>query len=481
VFVATPDIQFSQLFFPIKGILVVYDRETGEFKPLPGADDPAYVQSNPTWSPDGKWVVFARAQAAELKHVQDVGRVLLTPEECEDFLKRGKQFQFDLFRVPFNEGKGGRPEPLRGASFNGRSNYFPKYSPDGKWIVFCQASNYMLLQPDSELYIIPAAGGEARRLGCNLSRMNSWHSWSPDGRWLVFSSKAHSDYTQLYLSRINDAGQASPPVWLAHMVAPERAANIPEIVDLPPGYITSIREQFLDDYSYVRAGNEFFRVGEVEPALEKYRRALELNPDNALAHQRMGFLLFRVKNQLPEAMQHMQAAVRLDPKNPFARFDFGSALVSVGDLSNGVVHLGEAVRLLPNGFDRQYDAIEMNYTLGEAYYRLERFADAVPVLEAALRRQSTHARGNYLMAMARAWLGETDSTRRYHEAAIKADPELEKLPDYYELLSRNYYDKNQLKLACEAAEKGCQLAVQAGRADQAARLKQRADACCAKR
>ena len=63
VFVATPGIEFSQLFFPIKGILVVYDTETRTYAPLPGADDPEYVQSNPTWSPDGKSIVFARAKA----------------------------------------------------------------------------------------------------------------------------------------------------------------------------------------------------------------------------------------------------------------------------------------------------------------------------------------------------------------------------------------------------------------------------------
>ena len=40
VFVAIPDIMFSQLFFPIKGILVVYDRQTKTFAALPGADDP---------------------------------------------------------------------------------------------------------------------------------------------------------------------------------------------------------------------------------------------------------------------------------------------------------------------------------------------------------------------------------------------------------------------------------------------------------
>ena len=63
VFVAMPDIMFSQLFFPIKGILVVYDRETKKFTALPGADDPKYVQTNAVWSPDGKYIVFARAKA----------------------------------------------------------------------------------------------------------------------------------------------------------------------------------------------------------------------------------------------------------------------------------------------------------------------------------------------------------------------------------------------------------------------------------
>jgi Tol biopolymer transport system component len=169
VFVPRPELAFSQLFFPLKGILGLYDRETKQFSALPGANDPALVQSNPTWSPDGRWVVFARARAGELEKRQNSDSILLTPEECEEFLSRGKEFKYDLYRVPFNEGKGGKPEPLIGASANGRSNFFPKYSPDSRWIVFCQAANYMLLQPDSALCIIPAEGGEARRLGCNLT------------------------------------------------------------------------------------------------------------------------------------------------------------------------------------------------------------------------------------------------------------------------------------------------------------------------
>src|SRR5208283_698904 len=293
-------------------------------------DDPAFVQSNPTWSPDGQTVIFARNRAAKLQRPAKADAILLTSQECEEFLK-GKEFKFDLYRLPFNGGKGGKAEPVQGASANGRSNYFPKFSPDGRWIVFCEASNYMLLQPDSDLFIIPAEGGEARRLGCNLGRMNSWHTWSPDGRWLVFSSKEHSDYTQLYLSRISSQGEASPPVWLANMVAPGRAANIPEFVNLPSDAIVKIKEQFLDDYSYTRAGNELFYGGDVDKAMEKYLQAISLNPDNAMAQQRLGFLLLCVKHRPDESISHSETAVRLEPRNGFAHFDLGSGLAERGD------------------------------------------------------------------------------------------------------------------------------------------------------
>jgi hypothetical protein len=206
VFVATPGIEFSQLFFPIKGILAVYDTVTGTYTALPGADDPEYVQSNPTWSPDGKWVVFARTKVYQKDSIANASSILLDENDVPEFIEDKEPFKFDLYRVPFNEGRGGEAEPIEGASHNGMSNFFAKFSPDGKWIVFTQAENYMLLMPDSELYIIPAEGGEARRLRANTRRMNSWHSFSSNGRWLVFSSKANTPYTQLFLTHIDEEG-----------------------------------------------------------------------------------------------------------------------------------------------------------------------------------------------------------------------------------------------------------------------------------
>ena len=81
-------------------------------------------------------------------------------------------------------------------------------SPDGKWVVFVRCKNGQLMRPDSELWIVPLEGGTARPLRSNRSPMNSWHSFSPNGRWLVFSSKANTPYTQMFLTHLDENGNA---------------------------------------------------------------------------------------------------------------------------------------------------------------------------------------------------------------------------------------------------------------------------------
>jgi hypothetical protein len=157
VFRPIANLNYSQLFFPVRGQLGFYHRGRETCEVLPGADDPDYVQTNPAWSPDGQYVVFARSRVCA-GPTNSAGRIEAA-WLARAFGRRSQSFRYDLCRIPFNQGRGGRPEPLPGASQNGKSNYYPRYSPDGRWIVFCQASNYMMLQPDSELFIIPAGAG----------------------------------------------------------------------------------------------------------------------------------------------------------------------------------------------------------------------------------------------------------------------------------------------------------------------------------
>ena len=100
------DYRFLQVFYPTRGILAWYNRATGVLQPLPGADDPRYVHTNAVWSPDGKYLVFARAEARDPYPAgAPVAARANDPNET--------QIRYDLYRIPFNGGQGGRAEADR--------------------------------------------------------------------------------------------------------------------------------------------------------------------------------------------------------------------------------------------------------------------------------------------------------------------------------------------------------------------------------
>lgn len=235
------DLAYSQLFFPTYGIIAIYDCATRRITPLSGASDDGYVQANPTWSADEKFLYFCRAKSKNEVH-RDLTKVTtLFEKRSIAELNEIYNIQFDLYRLPFNEGRGGEAKPVAGAAGNGMSNYFPRLSPDGRWLVYTRSRSGIMLQPDSELWIVPAAGGEPRRMTCNRDAFNSWHSWSSNGRWLLFSTKTNGPFTEIFLTHVDHDGNDTAPVRLERFSDPGYAANVPEFAPITADAIRSIR------------------------------------------------------------------------------------------------------------------------------------------------------------------------------------------------------------------------------------------------
>lgn len=272
---------YSQLFFPVKGVLVSYDVETGKFKSLKGADNPEFVQSSADWEPHNKEIIFSRAKCSVDTTLDKSTSVVLDLKYAADYVNKKKDFKYDLCRIPWNNSDGGDAILVDGASNNNKSNYFARYSPDGKWVVFCQAENFMLLQPDSKLYIMPAKGGKPRLMNCNRDEMNSWHSFSPNGKWMVFSSKHFGAYTQLFLTHIDENGNDTPPVWLEQLTVDKKAANIPEFVNIDYNEWLGIEDGFTDHATYI---NDIVSVSidkkNYEPALKLAEGVIRKDPEN---------------------------------------------------------------------------------------------------------------------------------------------------------------------------------------------------------
>lgn len=363
------DYRFLQVFYPTRGILAWYSQATRVLTPLPGADDPRYVHTGATWSPDGSYLVFSRAEARE---AYSAGVQLA--EFAND--PRETRIQYDLYRIPFNEGRGGKPEPIAGASFNGMSNSFPKISPDGRWIVFVQARNGQLMRPDSQLYIIPAGGGKARRMNCNTRLMNSWHSFSPNGRWLVFSSKSRSPYTQLFLTHLDENGNDSPPILIENTTAANRAANIPEFVNIPPDGLLRIDAEVTEYFRLIDVASEALNKGDHEAAIVALRSALAANPGDAVVHNSYGGAL-SATGRLAEAVAQYRKAIELSPEYPDPHNNLGSALATMGRFEEAIQEFRRALELKP-------DYPEAHTSLGGILARLGRLEQAIPHLQKAV-------------------------------------------------------------------------------------------------
>jgi tetratricopeptide (TPR) repeat protein len=347
------DYRFLQVFYPTRGILAWYNRATGEMRALPGADDPRYVHTNETWSPDGKYLVYAQAEARD---PYPEGRKLAAYANDPD----ETPIQYDLYRIPFNAGQGGKPEPIAGASQNRMSNAFPKISPDGRWIVFVKCRNGLLMRPDSQLFIVPAAGGEARRMRCNTPRMNSWHSFSPNGRWLVFSSKSRSPYTGMFLTHLDEQGNDSPAIYIDNSTAANRAVNIPEFVNIPADGLEKIDLPAAEFFRIFDHAAELAAKGQDEAAIAEWKKALEINPDDPMANNNLGTHLLK-RGQLNEAIPYFEKAVSLKPDYADAQNNLGIVLLQKGRAGEAIEHLEKAEEINPRN-------TQTYYNLGAAFY-----------------------------------------------------------------------------------------------------------------
>jgi tetratricopeptide (TPR) repeat protein len=323
------------------------------------------------------------------------------------------------------------------------SNNFPKVSPDGKWIIFVQCKNGLLMRPDSKLYIVPFEGGVARPLESNLPVMNSWHTFNPNGRWLAFSSKTPSLYTHLYLTHIDELGHASPPIVVENATASNRAVNIPEFVNLGSDVMDHIdtpaidfyrefdaAQQLQDQHKYSEAvpawkiaaakdpadarpynniGVALAATGRIDEAIENYNKALSMNDDSSQTHNNLGSALAEA-GKFDQAMVQIRKAIELNPDNGAAHINLGHLLEVTGHRDEAIEQLSKGIELAPKNADGHnvYGVIlarqgkldeaitelqqavdlapqsaECRYNLGRAFAATSRFTDALPQFESA--------------------------------------------------------------------------------------------------
>ncbi|MGD1001708.1 MAG: cytochrome C biosynthesis protein [Candidatus Brocadiia bacterium] len=169
----------------------------------PKIAQPGQLETWPAWSSDGRYLYFCQAP----RPWTDFDQV---PPPNYDKVK------YDLMRIGFDveTGAWGEVETVLSSKDTGLSISLPRFSPDGRFLVFCMSdySTFPTFQPSSDLYLMDLKTGRYGRMECNSDQAESWHCWSSNSRWLVFTSKRGNGlFGRPYFSYIDENGKAQKP------------------------------------------------------------------------------------------------------------------------------------------------------------------------------------------------------------------------------------------------------------------------------
>jgi len=169
------------------------------------------TRASPRWSRDGKWLAYNRVYAAKSAGAQNSWDIALLSVDRRDEqvlttagplveptwdwstdgawilvgFMRGTPARRLFGMIPVSAAPHAEAQMRVITSHPDENLYQARFSPDDRWISFCTAK--MNQAGISTIYVIPAAGGEWKRIteGRNF---DDKPRWSPDGRMLYFIS-----------------------------------------------------------------------------------------------------------------------------------------------------------------------------------------------------------------------------------------------------------------------------------------------------
>jgi len=162
-----------------------------------------YSDRFPNWSPNGREIAFARfgpEGACEVLIASATGGAVRHVTPCDgtellsfDWTPDGRGLLFGSLSGKYaHRGirtlnvASGQWTPLKYAIDADSFEYAPRYSPDGRWIVFVRNPQV------GDLWRIPAAGGRPEQLTNDSAEIRGW-AWRSDSRHIVFGRRVDSE------------------------------------------------------------------------------------------------------------------------------------------------------------------------------------------------------------------------------------------------------------------------------------------------
>jgi len=180
----------------------------------------------------------------------------------------------------------------------------------------------------------------------------------------------------------------------------EAIQNYKRVIELKPNYAEA----------YIKLGSALTTQGKLEEAIQNHRRALELKPNYPELHVNLGITL-AAQGNLPQAIEHYERALQLKPDFPQAHLDLGSALAGQGNLPQAIEHYQRALQLEP-------DFPQAHLNLGNSLAAQGKLAQAIEHYERALQLEPDFPQAHFSLGNSLAEQGKLPQAIEHYEQAL---------------------------------------------------------------
>jgi arylsulfatase A-like enzyme/Flp pilus assembly protein TadD len=171
------------------------------------------------------------------------------------------------------------------------------------------------------------------------------------------------------------------------------------------------RIQVYEQVSEAMADSQHDRYQE---SLRKLREAEKTEPNSLTIHYLSALNYYRLKD-FPQAREHFEAALRIDPKFALATYYLGLTQAQTGDLDGATVSFQRTLELDPTNFSAAFN-------LGAAYLRKNRVEQAVREFQRAVQVNPDYAQAYEALGEVYLYLKRNDEAVRALERAVQLAP-----------------------------------------------------------
>jgi tetratricopeptide (TPR) repeat protein len=175
----------------------------------------------------------------------------------------------------------------------------------------------------------------------------------------------------------------------------------------------ALNPEYADAYVYLGLAQDL----QGKDGLEAYEHALSLAPESAVAQFYTG-LYWRRFGDARKALEHLEAAQRLDPENPAVAAEIGGAHASLGDLQAAEQWLSQAVMLAEH--EARWWRLLARFSLDNEYHVAE---VGLPAARQAAGLEPEHAEGADLLGYALVLTGDLTNGQKMLERALVLNSE----------------------------------------------------------